>query len=69
MDMSNLSQGDNSGLTSEGKLQAEIAGCERLLHFSMEDSMDQIFHSEVFKEGVTFEWVKNKVAEKLEAQY
>ena len=23
----------------------------------------------MFKEGVTFEWVKNKVAEKLEANY
>ena len=28
-----------------------------------------MFHSERFKEGVTFEWVKHKVAVKLEAKY
>ena len=28
-----------------------------------------MFHSEVFKQGQTFEWVKHKVAIKLEAKY
>ena len=28
-----------------------------------------MFHTEVFKQGVTFEWVKNKVAIKLECKY
>jgi hypothetical protein len=27
------------------------------------------FHQESFKQGVTFEWVKNKIAEKMEANY
>lgn len=39
------------------------------MHFAMDSSPDQVFHSEVFKQGVTFEWVKNKIAEKIEAQY
>ena len=30
---------------------------------------EDIFHTEVFKQGVTFEWVKNKICEKIEAQY
>ena len=28
-----------------------------------------MFHTEVFKQGITFEWVKHKVAIKLECKY
>ena len=59
---------DGSGMTSEAKLQNEIAGDDTLLLFTMQGS-DQVFHKEVFKQGVTFEWVKNKICEKVEAQY
>merc|ERR1712166_157810 len=44
------------------------AGGDALLHFVMEGKSEP-FHSEKFKEGVTFEWVKNKIADKLEARY
>lgn len=57
---------DGSGMTSEAKLQNEIAGDDTMLHFEMNGDK---FHSESFKQGVTFEWVKNKVCEKIEAQY
>ena len=30
---------------------------------------DKPFWESVFKEGVTFEWIKNKVAEQMEANY
>jgi hypothetical protein len=62
------SANDGSGLTSEAKLQNEIAGDDVLLHF-VRAGTEEIFHSEVFKQGVTFEWVKNKICEKIESQY
>ena len=30
---------------------------------------DEPFWQSIFKEGVTFEWIKNKVAEEMEANY
>ena len=58
------------GKTSEQQLQDEIAGCDIKLNFYLDGSdASQVFHSEVFKQGQTFEWVKNKVAIKLEAKY
>jgi len=33
------------------------------------EGSDEVFFTQVYKEGVTFEWIKNKVAEHLEAQY
>lgn len=38
-----------------------------MLHF-VQGSQPE-FHQESFKSGVTFEWVKNKVAQKLFANY
>ena len=64
--MSSLANTD--GQTTEEKLQNQIAGDDVQLIFKMEGQGDSFFQS-VFKEGVTFEWVKNKVAEKLEANY
>ena len=34
----------------------------------MENSTE-VFFQAVYKQGITFEWIKNKVAENLEAQY
>ena len=34
----------------------------------MESSGD-VFWTQTFKEGITFEWIKNKLAEHIEAQY
>ena len=56
------------GKTSEQQLQDEIAGNDVLLKFNLQ-GQTEIFHTEVFKSGQTFEWVKNKVAIKLEAKY
>ena len=36
--------------------------------FIMENSTE-VFFQAVYKQGITFEWIKNKVAENLEAQY
>ena len=58
MDLS--SANDGSGLTSEAKLQNEIAGDDTLLVFLWQGS-EEFVHEEVFKQGVTFEWVKNKI--------
>ena len=66
MDCSKLD--DGSGMTSEEKLQAEIAGDDTQLLFTMFGS-EEVFHKEVFKQGVTFEWVKNKICDIIEAQY
>lgn len=33
------------------------------------DGSDDVFFQAVYKQGITFEWIKNKVAENLEAQY
>lgn len=66
VDMSGLVNKD--GVTTEEKLQNELAGDDIQLTFKMEGS-DDIVYQAVFKQGVTFEWVKNKVAEKLEANY
>ena len=38
------------------------------LFFKMEGT-DEVFFQAVYKQGVTFEWIKNKVAEHMEAQY
>ena len=40
-----------------------------MLNFALVQDPEKIFHQEVFKQGVTFEWVKNKCAEKLETKY
>ena len=59
---------DNSGLTTEEKIQQEIGGSNRQLIFKMQGE-SKAFHEAVFQEGVTFEWVKNKIAEKMFARY
>ena len=59
---------NQDGKTSEQQLQDEIAGDDVMLHFVLQGTTEK-FHSEVFKQGQTFEWVKNKVAIKLEAKY
>lgn len=33
------------------------------------DGSDEVFFQAIYKQGITFEWIKNKVAENLEAQY
>lgn len=66
VDMSGFANTD--GKTTEEKLQAEIAGDDVLLKFVHEGQAESFFQ-EVFKEGVTFEWIKNKVAENMEANY
>ena len=59
-----------AGRTNEEELQNQIAGDAVMLTFIREDKASEgPFWEEQFKEGVTFEWVKNKVAEKLEANY
>lgn len=66
MDFSNLN--DKSGLTADEQIQAEYGGEETLLVFVM-DGEHEPFHKASFKQGVTFEWVKGKIADKIEAQY
>jgi len=66
VDMTALANTD--GQTTEEKLQNAIAGDDVQLFFKMENS-DEIFFQAVYKQGITFEWIKNKVAENLEAQY
>eukprot|EP00350_Pseudokeronopsis_sp_OXSARD2_P000747 CAMPEP_0170542758 /NCGR_PEP_ID=MMETSP0211-20121228/2095_1 /TAXON_ID=311385 /ORGANISM="Pseudokeronopsis sp., Strain OXSARD2" /LENGTH=107 /DNA_ID=CAMNT_0010845929 /DNA_START=66 /DNA_END=388 /DNA_ORIENTATION=- len=44
------------------------AGDDVLLSFKIKGKADS-FHQEIFKQGQTFEWVKNKVAIALEARY
>ena len=56
------------GKTSDQQLQDEIAGDDVKLLFNLKDQ-DTIFHTEVFKQGQTFEWVKHKVSLKLECKY
>ena len=59
-----------AGRTNEEALQNQIAGDAVLLVFQREDQVGKgPFWEQQFKEGVTFEWVKNKVAEQLEANY
>ena len=59
-----------AGRTNEEALQNQIAGDAVLLVFQREDQAGKgPFWEQQFKEGVTFEWVKNKVAEQLEANY
>ena len=53
---------------AQAALQQQLAGDDVLLLFALQGQSD-VFHQEVFKQGVTFEWVKNKVAEKLETKY
>ena len=60
MDFSNL--GNQDGRTTEEKIQDEIAGDSILLTFQRTDQ-NAPFWEETFKQGMTFEWVKNKVAE------
>lgn len=64
--MSGLANTD--GQTTEEKLQNQIAGDDVQVFFKMEGS-DEVFFEAIFKQGITFEWIKNKVAEKLEANY
>ena len=59
---------NKDGKTSEQALQDEIAGDDVRLNFHLK-GVNDVFHTEVFKQGQTFEWVKNKVAIKLEAKY
>ena len=66
VDMSGLANTD--GQTTEEKLQNQIAGDDIQLFFKMQGS-DEVFFEQVFKQGITFEWIKNKVAEKMEANY
>lgn len=33
------------------------------------DGSDDVFFEAIYKQGITFEWVKNKVAENMEASY
>ena len=66
VDVKGLSNQD--GKTTEEKLQEQIAGDDVLMIFTKEGE-DQPFWQSVFKEGVTFEWIKNKVAEEMEANY
>ena len=68
VDFTSLANTD--GKTTEEKLQDEIAGDDVLLVFTRQDQPDAgPFFKGVVKQGVTFEWVKNKVAENLEAKY
>ena len=39
-----------------------------MLIFTM-DGETKPFHQQVFKQGVTFEWVKNKICDKVECCY
>ena len=66
VDMTGLANTD--GQTTEEKLQAAIAGDDVQLYFKM-DGSDEVFFQAIYKQGITFEWIKNKVAENLEAQY
>ena len=66
MDFSNLN--NSSGLTADEQIQAEYGGDNTMLIF-VHDGEQAPFHQESFKQGVTFEWVKNKIAEKMEANY
>ena len=59
---------DGSGLTADEQIQEEFGGEQTLILFVREGAT-QIFHEESFKQGVTFEWVKNKIANVLEARY
>ena len=59
---------NTDGQTTEEKLQNAIAGDDVQLLFKMEGS-DEVFYQAVHKEGHTFEWIKNKVDEHMEAQY
>ena len=66
VDFSGLANTD--GQTTEEKLQQAIGGDHIQLFFKME-GQDDVFYEAVFQQGVNFEWIKNKVAERLEAQY
>ena len=66
VDMTGLANTD--GQSTEEKLQNAIAGESIQLYFKMM-GQDEVFFEAIYKQGVTFEWIKNKVAEKLEAQY
>ena len=60
---------NTDGKTTEEKLQDEIAGEDVMLVFRRQDQPDVPLFQQKFKQGITFEWVKNKVAEQLEANY
>jgi len=66
VDFSNI--GNKNGETTEEQIQREIAGDECRLLFIAEGQSEPFFR-ETFKEGMQFDWVKNKVAEKMEARY
>ena len=66
VDMSGLA--NTTGETTEERLQNEIAGDSIQLYFKMQGT-EEVFFEAIYKEGITFEWVKNKVSEHMEANY
>ena len=59
---------NTSGKTTEQQIQDEIAGDDVVLNFVLQGESKPFFQ-EVFKQGVTFEWVKHKVSLKVECKY
>ena len=59
---------DGSGLTTEEKMQQEIGGENITMVFILFGETKPVYEN-FFKQGVTFEWVKNKLAEKMMARY
>lgn len=59
---------DGSGLTADEQIQAEFAGENTNLIFIREGEIKP-FYEASFKQGVTYEWVKNKVADIMESRY
>ena len=59
---------DGSGLTTEEKMQQEIGGDKIMLIF-LQKGLNKPILEQAFQSGVTFEWVKNKVAEAMFARY
>ena len=67
------SKGGSTGETGddllpEAQLQQELEGDDVLLKFKLHNK-EEIFLEKVFKQGYTFEWVKNQVALILETKY
>lgn len=59
---------DGSGLTADEQIQKEFGGDDCLLRFQM-DKEEKPFHEQVYRQGVTFEWVKNQIADRIVARY
>ena len=60
--------GETADLMPDAILQQQLQGDDVLLKFKL-SSKDEVFLEQVFKQGYTFEWVKNQVALTLEAKY